>query len=66
MEIERMLRLPEVRRVTGMSKSALYAMVSAGDFPKPARIGRRAVGWRESDVRAWLDSRPEAAADTWA
>ena len=63
-DMDRILRLPEVRRTTGMSRSAVYVMVSAGEFPKPVRIGRRAVGWRESDVQAWLDSRPDADADT--
>jgi prophage regulatory protein len=26
-------------------------------FPRPVRLGVRAVGWRESDIVAWLASR---------
>jgi prophage regulatory protein len=39
-----------------------------GRFPKPVRIGPRAVGWRESDIQAWMDSLPTAgdAADEGA
>ena len=26
-------------------------------FPRPVKIGLRAVGWPESDVNRWLDER---------
>ena len=32
------------------------------DFPKPIRLGKRAVGWRESEVIAWLESRERTTA----
>jgi prophage regulatory protein len=35
-------------------------MMARGDFPRPVRLGIRAVGWRESDVRDWLESREQA------
>ncbi|WP_370642152.1 helix-turn-helix transcriptional regulator [Yoonia sp. I 8.24] len=35
-------------------------MISKGEFPKPVRIGRRAVAWPESVVRAWQTARPIA------
>ena len=53
------LRRPEVERRTGLSRSTLYAMMAEGVFPKPVRLGKRAVGWRESDVLAWLESRQQ-------
>jgi len=28
-----------------------------GDFPAPIKIGKRAVGWLEAEVHAWLESR---------
>ena len=37
----RLMRLPEVLRITGFSRSTLLAMVARGDFPAPLRIGRR-------------------------
>ena len=32
-------------------------MIAEGSFPKPVKLGKRAVGWREADLRAWLNSR---------
>jgi prophage regulatory protein len=32
-------------------------MMSSGSFPKPIPLGVRAVGWAESDISAWLESR---------
>ena len=55
-------RRPDVERITGLSRSTLYAMIAEGDFPKPVRLGKRAVGWREADISAWLESRVTGAA----
>jgi prophage regulatory protein len=43
----------------GLSRSSIYAFMAAGHFPKPIRIGARAVAWRLSDVENWLASRSE-------
>jgi prophage regulatory protein len=37
-------------------------MMAEGTFPKPVKLGKRAVGWRASDIAAWLESRSESAA----
>ena len=52
------LRRPRVEQVVGLSRSTLYAKVADGSFPPPIKLGKRAVGWRESDIDAWLASRP--------
>jgi len=57
---EHHLRRPAVEAATGLSRSTLYAMMDAGDFPRPIRIGRRAVAWPESAILDWLASRPTA------
>ena len=56
------LRRPAVEARTGLSRSTLYAMMARDDFPQPVRLGVRAVGWRESDVAAWLESRQSRVA----
>ncbi len=56
------LRRKEVEKRTGLSRSTLYAMIAEGKFPKPVKLGKRAVGWREADIAAWLDSRATDAA----
>ncbi len=48
------LRLPEVKKLTGRSRSTLYLRVSKGTFPSSVALGARAVGWRQSDPHRWL------------
>jgi prophage regulatory protein len=55
--LERMLRRPEVEKLTGMKCSTLYDNMAAGNFPKPVKIGRRAVAWPESVIRNWVAER---------
>lgn len=57
MEIDRILRRKEVEQSTGLSRSSIYAAISAGTFPKAIKIGRRAVGWPKSHIAAWLNNR---------
>ena len=51
---ERLLRLDSVMALTGLSRATLWRMERSGTFPKRQKIGRRAVAWRESEVRAFL------------
>ena len=37
-----------------LSRSTLYQYIKDGDFPKPVRLGLRAVGWLESDISDWI------------
>ncbi|MEW6489349.1 MAG: AlpA family phage regulatory protein [Thermodesulfobacteriota bacterium] len=57
---ERLLRLPAVLSLVPWCRSTLYAKVKAGEFPPPVTLGARSVAWRESEVSAWIDGRPEA------
>ena len=50
----RVLRLPRVQARTGLSRSTIYMRVAQGSFPKPVRLGARAIGWIESEVDAWI------------
>lgn len=58
--LEAHYRRAEVERLTGLSRSTIYAMMANETFPKPVRIGRRAVAWRESDLATWQASRDVA------
>lgn len=51
------MRLPEVMKMTGLSRSTIYAMVARGEFPAPVKLGARASGWRVSDVVRWCEAR---------
>jgi prophage regulatory protein len=39
------------------STTRIYHDMSRGTFPKPIRIGERAVAWRECELQGWLASR---------
>ena len=54
------LRLPAVKTSTGLSRSTIYLRVSQGTFPRPVRLGGRAVGWVEAEVQEWLQRQIEA------
>ncbi len=55
------LRLPEVKSQTGLSRSAIYQRISEGLFPKQFSLGGvgggRAVGWLEEDIQNWIKQR---------
>ncbi|MDA8891575.1 AlpA family phage regulatory protein [Planktomarina temperata] len=51
--VKKIYRLPEVMSLTGLSRSSIYLRISVQEFPKPLKIGRRAVGWSEDSLIAW-------------
>ncbi len=61
---ERILRRPAVENMTGLSRSTIYVQMAGGQFPRPVRLGKRAVGWRESAIAQWLENRPTGADQT--
>lgn len=49
-----LVRLPEVRRRTGLSTATIYRKESLGQFPSKVRLSANVVAWYESDVGAWV------------
>ena len=54
---DRLLRLPEVRQMVGLSRSSIYALEAAGKFPKRVAVSERAVAWRLSGVQEFIEQR---------
>ena len=52
-----LLRLREVCRRTGKSRSEVYRRIAAGDFPQPVKLGERASAWPEHEVSARIAGR---------
>lgn len=48
-----LLRLPDVERMTGLKKSAIYAGMKNGTFPQCVKIGARAAAWPAQEIRDW-------------
>ena len=52
----KILRRRDVEEQIGLGCSTLYSLMAEGKFPKPIKIGRRAVGWLESDIIDWIEN----------
>jgi len=52
-----LLRLPEVKAHTGLSRSELYRRIAKGAFPAPVKIGARASAWSSAEVERWKAER---------
>ena len=59
-EADRIVRLPEVLAMTGVSESTIARWEQNGEFPGRVRIGIRCVGWRVSEITRWITSRNSA------
>lgn len=55
----RLIRIKELIKLTGLSKSYIYQLAKENQFPKPIKLieGGTASAWVLSEVNAWIDSR---------
>lgn len=57
----KILRLKEVQRLTGLSRSTIYTEIAKGKFPKQVMLtGARSVGWHKRAIIQWIGSRQQA------
>ena len=55
-----MLRIKEVMKMVGLSRTTIWRRIKSGDFPARRRLGgpnTRVVGWLRADIEDWLASR---------
>lgn len=53
-KVEQFVKLPDIKTVTSLSKTKLYALIKDGDFPAPIKLGRSSV-WLMSEVQDWME-----------
>jgi prophage regulatory protein len=53
-----LLRRQQVIDRMGLSRSTVYSYMSRNLFPRPIRIGVRAVAWSEAAINQWIADRP--------
>lgn len=53
----RLLRLPEVQRLTGLGRSSVYDLIAAGRFPRPVALTSSARAWVEVEVLQFVAAR---------
>jgi len=57
---DRIVREAETLQRTGLSRTTRWRLAKAGKFPKPVSITDSAIGWRESEIEAWIAARQAA------
>jgi prophage regulatory protein len=55
--LRKFMRLPAVKAATGECRSTIYQKVKAGTFPKPVKLGAKAVGWVEDEIAAYNEAK---------
>ncbi|AEI35511.1 helix-turn-helix transcriptional regulator [Francisella salina] len=56
----KILRLSQVVEMTGTSKSTIYRWINSSQFPKPLNLSSSSVGWLETEVNDWIQSKIQA------
>ncbi|HEY8102694.1 MAG TPA: AlpA family transcriptional regulator [Burkholderiaceae bacterium] len=57
----RLIRLPQVLALCGMSRSCVYDSIKKGTFPAPVKLSVRSSAWIHSEIVAWADARVNAS-----
>ena len=60
-EKTRLIRLPEVRKMTGLSRSAIYRNMDERGFPLSIKLGPQTIAWVESEVQDWINQQVRTA-----
>jgi len=55
-EPDRLIKIREVLRMCGLSRSALYAHVKKQQFPAPVKLSTHSSAWVSSEVLAWVQA----------
>ena len=59
MQDERLIRRPEVLRITGMTRYMVDLLEENGAFPKRVKIGQRAVFWPKTEIDAFISAQKQ-------
>lgn len=58
------LRVQEVSRRVGLSRTTLWRLGKRGEFPQARKLTAKTIGWLESDVEEWIDTRARIKSET--
>jgi len=56
---KRVLSQQAVLALIPLSRTTIWRMERAGDFPKRIQISANRIGWLEADVDAWVEERKQ-------
>jgi len=57
---ERLVRLNEVLKLTGLCRSSVYQLMRRSEFPEQIPIGPRAVAWVLTEILDWIRCRVDS------
>lgn len=63
---QQILRIREVQKRTGLSRTTIWRQVRAGKFPAPLQLTEFSIGWRAEDIDEWQASRQPVTYGTGA
>jgi len=58
---KKILRLKQVQAATGLSRSSIYRLMKAGQFPQSVSLSPGAIGFHSHEIESWIESRQRAA-----
>ncbi|KUJ75808.1 hypothetical protein AVO42_11045 [Thiomicrospira sp. XS5] len=57
---DRIIRKKELALMLGISEATIYRWIKTENFPKAIKLGANSVGWWQSEIDQWLNSREKA------
>lgn len=54
------LRFPELKKLTGLSRTTIWRLEKTGDFPKRRKLSPATVGWLQTEIELWVENRCKA------
>jgi len=60
----KLLRINQIKELTGLSRSTLERMSKEGAFPQKITLGPNSVAWFEREVMEWIDKKGLARLNT--
>ncbi len=61
MKSQNIIRLPQVIKKIGLSRSTTYALIKSGEFPQKIQLSSRSIGFLESDIDSWINDKVAAS-----
>jgi prophage regulatory protein len=53
----RLIKRPEVSLLPGLSRSAIYDLMTRGVFPRCVKLGPKSVAWPENEIHEWISQK---------
>ena len=51
---DRLIRLPELLSLVGVSRATAYRYLANGKLPAPIRLSSRCIAWKASTINEWM------------